>query len=100
MSNMSYCRLQNTVYDLLDCRDALDAMIDGDEESADDGALSEEEQEAAMRLATLCADILRRLGQGAGRDDYLTLQGDAPAGLVKRLNAEARQRDDANVSDG
>ena len=45
MSNMSYCRFQNTVGDLDDCCDHMD-----DE-------LSEEEQQARKRLIELCCRI-------------------------------------------
>jgi hypothetical protein len=100
MSNMSYCRFQNTLSDLLDCRNALDAMIDGDGDTTRSGALSEYEEEAAMQLVELCADILRRLGEGMGLNDYVTLQGDDPKELVRCFNAEARQRHAKNLSDG
>jgi len=47
MSNMSYCRFENTWKDLVDCREALD----NNEE------LSESEQEYKERLISLCEDI-------------------------------------------
>ena len=34
MSNMSYCRFQNTLPDLRDCRDALDDEVGPEEEAA------------------------------------------------------------------
>lgn len=49
MSNMSYCRFQNTVQDLRDCYDNWD----GD----DGGKLSEEEEKARARLLKLCKRI-------------------------------------------
>ena len=51
MSNMSYCRFQNTLPDLKDCADALDD-IDGDLES-----LSKKERSAAIELVAVCAKI-------------------------------------------
>jgi len=45
MSNMSYCRFQNTLNDLRDCQEHLD-----DE-------LSEDEQEAKEKLLDICKDI-------------------------------------------
>jgi hypothetical protein len=46
MSNMAYCRFQNTVLDLQDC---FDSMNESD--------LSEEETRAKERLIKLCVDI-------------------------------------------
>jgi len=46
MSNMSYCRFQNTLSDLKDCMEHIE-----------DEGLSEEEEEARERLKELCADI-------------------------------------------
>lgn len=61
MSNMSYCRFQNTLIDLRDCRDALD----------DNDPLSEHEYRAAVRLVELCKDIVEGcpapIKEGVGR---------------------------------
>ena len=47
MSNMSYCRFNNTVNDLEDCRDALDS-----------GEISsQEEKKKAKRLIEICKEI-------------------------------------------
>ena len=46
MSNMSYCRFQNTLQDLRDCY-----------ESMDDKDLSDEEKRARRSLLKLCAKI-------------------------------------------
>jgi hypothetical protein len=46
MSNMSYCRFQNTLEDLRDCRDHMD-----------DEGLSEEEKQARYSLIRMCARI-------------------------------------------
>jgi len=55
MSNMSYCRFQNTYADLVDCRDALD----------EDRPLSEAEYEKAKQLIELCQEI----AEGYSPDD-------------------------------
>jgi hypothetical protein len=47
MANMSYCRFENTLSDLEDCRDALDR---GD-------SLSEREAKKAKALIDLCREI-------------------------------------------
>ena len=49
MANMSYCRFQNTLEDLRDCRDALN------ENGLKD--LSADEREAAELLIQICDDI-------------------------------------------
>lgn len=51
MANMSYCRFQNTLEDLRDCRDALNEMGDFEKE------LSEEEAKAAKRLLKMCRSL-------------------------------------------
>ena len=51
MSNMSYCRFQNTYNDLLDCYDSL---VDDD---TDD--MSVYEEQAKQNLVRLCKDIAR-----------------------------------------
>jgi len=47
MANMSYCRFQNTLEDLRDCRDYLD-----------DTDLSEEEEKARTKLVKVCKSIV------------------------------------------
>ena len=51
MSNLSYCRFQNTVPDLSDCADALEE-IDGNL-----AELSKDEAQAATRLIELCCRV-------------------------------------------
>lgn len=57
MSNMSYCRFRNTVNDLRDCADALEAVLSCDIEDGD-GALSDDELDAAKRLVAMCARVV------------------------------------------
>ena len=55
MSNMSYCRFENTLRDLQDCANAL---VENEGEFGDPlHDLSREERAAAIRLIALCADI-------------------------------------------
>ena len=54
MSNMSYCRFQNTLHDLRDCSDALEELLNG----AVDEPLSREELAAAQQLVGQCAEIV------------------------------------------
>lgn len=52
MSNMSYCRWQNTLDDLRDCAASLEERE----------ALSREERRAALATLQLCATMLEELG--------------------------------------
>lgn len=58
MSNMHYCRFQNTLSDLRDCADAI---RDGEE-------LSPEEQRAKDKLVELCQQIVDEVGDNDGPD--------------------------------
>lgn len=49
MSNMSYCRFQNTLHDLRDCGEHLSDK------------LGEDEARARKRLILVCVDILEEL---------------------------------------
>ena len=51
---MSYCRFQNTVQDLIDCRDNMDL----------DDQASQEERNAKMKLIELCREIARDFDDG------------------------------------
>ena len=57
MSNMSYCRFQNTLRDLKDCLDAL-CDIDGNLSE-----LSKEEARAADNLILVCEEIAGNFAQ-------------------------------------
>jgi hypothetical protein len=58
MSDMSYCRFRNTLGDLKDCYEHMDA----------EAALrSEEEAHARKRLVEICCDIFDEFGHEVGR---------------------------------
>lgn len=57
MSNMSYCRFQNTLKDLRDCADALEEIGDNLAE------LSKEEARAATELIAICQEISWRFDE-------------------------------------
>lgn len=59
MSNMSYCRFQNTLRDFWDCADALDEL------EGDLSTLSNAEAEAARELLSVCAHLVDRYGDGS-----------------------------------
>lgn len=52
MSNMSYCRFENTLYDLKDCYDNMYISEDA----------SEEEKRAFDKLIKLCCEIADEFG--------------------------------------
>lgn len=63
MSNMGYCRFQNTLPDLRDCQEAL-------EDAGGVGELSDEEKRAAIRLVAICKEIGATFGEeDEGEDD-------------------------------
>jgi len=64
MSNMSYCRFENTVRDLQDCSYALEEMTEDDTEQ-----LSKSETRAKKRLIQLCVDIADAYGDQDEDDD-------------------------------
>jgi len=60
MSNMGYCRFQNTLQDLRACYNAL---IDNDY------PLSDDELRAKNRLIELCQDMVDNFGEDNGGND-------------------------------
>ena len=78
MSNMSYCRFQNTLRDLKDCLDAL-CDIDGNLSE-----LSKEEARAADSLILVCEEIAGNLHK-ANMEITIIIQGILIALLVWRV---------------
>lgn len=57
MSNMSYCRFENTSNDMSDCLDALREAVEEDEQTPSQfaaGLGSEHERRAYDRLVSMC----------------------------------------------
>lgn len=55
MSNMSYCRFQNTLNDLRDCVSALEELaLDLEEGTDNNNELSTDEASAAREMERLC----------------------------------------------
>ena len=63
MSNMSYCRFENTSHDLSDCIAAIGRMMDSQEEP-----LSDRELRAAKQLAGNALELVNMLADLAGLD--------------------------------
>jgi len=71
MSNMSYCRFQNTDMDLADCQRALKGLANGEETK-----LSRDELAAAKRMAVRCLEIIEFLDEQSGGDILMRLAED------------------------
>jgi hypothetical protein len=91
MSNMSYCRFENTNSDLSDCEYALERLIDREE------ILSSYELEAAQLLVKRCQSILgkleelpRRYGLENDGDEINALEFDFDE-TINLLNADAEK---------
>ena len=59
MSNMSYCKFQNTLRDLRDCRYTLKDFVDRDSVEV----LSDDELEAANDLILECTNIVQMISE-------------------------------------
>ena len=58
MGNMNYCKFENTLQDLRDCMDSMNAKdFDAEETDEDVWMLSESETEARKKLIKLCKEI-------------------------------------------
>lgn len=55
MANMSYCRFQNTLGDLRDCKGALDEDLDDNDELPQKGS---DEHWAMLQLIEVCKEIV------------------------------------------
>jgi len=62
MSNMSYCRFQNTSGDLHECKGVLEELLGG----ACSEPLSLDEVAAAKRLVMDCLDLVLNVAEAAG----------------------------------
>lgn len=89
MSNMSYCRFQNTASGLSDCEGALDELF---ESSCDE--LSESETAAAERLINYCFRITEKVA----RSSSLSLAAFADMPPNERRAAIKQVMADANAA--
>ena len=88
MSNMSYCRFQNTSGDLEDCKEALDELL-----NEGIGKLSQEESHAAKRLVQACLDIVFLLAEVRAIDIDVGMEQleDSYASIIDEANEEAEE---------
>ena len=73
MSNMSYCRFQNTLHDLRDCMNHIEEDVRPDnysgpefEDDEEPDFLSRDEKEARDELVVLACEIAERYGNFKG----------------------------------
>ena len=93
MSNMSYCRFENTAKDLADCRDALDNFLNGQpEERGEEVALSESELEWAKELVRNAMGILDLVANQKNCDRDELDENDADA-VLDEAQTEALAKD-------
>ena len=96
MSNMSYCRFQNTASDLDDCKDAIGRMMHREEEDRGDGPehLSQDEKRAAVRLLRTCLDVVLLVAEHGEMDlDDLAGELEPEETLVNSLKALMAEAD-------
>lgn len=74
MSNMSYCRFENTDNDLGACETALEELFAAE----DDSQLSATEFEAAVSLVARCQGIVEKFREKARSEDKLDDGSDEP----------------------
>jgi hypothetical protein len=92
MSNMSYCRFENTSRDLSDCKEALENLQYGDED-----ALSASETRHAASLVEDCFEIIKCLANaseesweiGKWFEENSHNPSEAALKIIKKMNAEA-----------
>lgn len=73
MTNMSYCRFENTLADLRDCYEQIESLLEGDPET--DQVTSDRERRARIALVELCFDVVARFEDEGVEADVNDLQG-------------------------
>ena len=67
MGNMSYCRFENTVSDLAECKDALEAFLNCEPNDGYDIQLSGSELAKAKELVELCLEVVQLVSESSER---------------------------------
>lgn len=100
MSNMSYCRFQNTAGDLDDCQEALENLLHGEPGNERDGvALSRDEERAAKRLLMTALALVELVAEtqarkieeldGSDIDDFIDQAQEAAREFEQKSEEEA-----------
>lgn len=90
MSNMSYCRFQNTSKDLDDCREAIEELAGRIAKP-----LSREELAAAKRLVRTCIDIVSLIAEEGGLEVEELLDDERKIDTI----LDTLNRDNSDVKD-
>lgn len=86
MSNMSYCRFENTYRDLADCQFALETMATGDGTK-----LNEDEERYAAMLITTCRQILEDVLEFADVGAIENIDDSEAEKIVNNLQRRVRE---------
>ena len=76
MTNMSYCRFENTLAALRDCKDQVEELYTGEAAYA----TGDDECRKAAQLVRACADLLEIVAE------HTSIDGDLPEGLAPKAN--------------
>lgn len=88
MSNMSYCRFQNTANDFDDCADVIEELLeDGGAEDSEqplDTQRGNDELAAAKRLIVRAYNVIELLLESQGKDVHDLADADYPERLLEQ----------------
>lgn len=87
MSNMSYCRFENTLHDLADCLGAMEELIEGDE-----AALSGTELQCAEQLVEMCFEFVTKVCEATEREVPVSLEDLRLREAVREINENTRRK--------
>jgi hypothetical protein len=85
MSNMSYCRFQNTLQDFCDCRNAMEDLMNDSRAQP----LSRDELAAAKLLAEQAQYFLQVIADYAGQSVEEMLDNDSAQNAIEQANKDA-----------
>lgn len=89
MTNMSYCRFENTLADLRDCFEQIESLLDGlplDGEPEADRVTDPRERRSRLELIELCFDVVARFQDEGVEPDANDLRG-----AIQLVLAEAEE---------
>lgn len=84
MTNMSYCRFENTLGDLKDCAEQIELLLDGEPEA--DRVTDPRERRSRLELIELCFDVVARFQDEGVEPDANDLRG-----AIQLVLAEAEE---------
>lgn len=88
MTNMSYCRFRNTLGDMQDCWNQIEALLDQDPTEFDK-IDDQEERHARMLLIELCLDVAARFrDEGVDEDNDTRDTRDAIVSVLREAEEQ------------